>query len=55
MGTAGYSDHEITHFLERLAADVWIEIKDRAQTTSVDTRLTSVGRALAEVMCKDVE
>ncbi|MGZ4870237.1 MAG: hypothetical protein ACXV2F_07785 [Halobacteriota archaeon] len=53
MGIAGYSDGEIKHFLERLADDGWIEIKDHAQATSVDARLTSAGKARAQVMCKD--
>jgi len=53
MGTAGYSDREIKHFLQRLAEDGWIEIKDHTQATSVDARLTSAGKARAQVMCKD--
>jgi hypothetical protein len=53
MEAAGYSDPEIKHFLERLTEDGWIEIKDHAQVTSVDARLTSAGRARAQVMCKD--
>lgn len=52
MGAAGYSDNEIRHFVERLTEDGWIEIKDHAQATSLDIRLTSVGRARAQVMCK---
>jgi hypothetical protein len=53
IGIAGYSDGEIRHFLERLSDDGWIELKDHAQDTSVDARLTSAGRARAQVMCKD--
>ena len=52
MGTA-YSDREIKHFLERLIADGWIEIKDHAQGKSAEARLTSAGKARAQVMCKD--
>jgi hypothetical protein len=53
MGTAGYSDREIKLFLERLTEDGWIETKDHAQATLIDARLTSAGKARAQVMCKD--
>ena len=53
IATADYSDSEIKHFIERLTEDGWIEIKDHAQGTSAEARLTSAGRARAQVMCKD--
>jgi hypothetical protein len=53
MGTAGYSDREMKLFLERLTEDGWLEIKDHAQATLADARLTSAGKARAQVMCKD--
>jgi hypothetical protein len=53
MGAAGYSDSEIKLFLERLAKDGWIEIKDHAEVPLANARLTSAGKARAQVMCKD--
>jgi hypothetical protein len=53
MGTADYSDLEIKLFLERLAEDGWIEIKDHAEVPLANARLTSAGKARAQVMCKD--
>lgn len=53
IGTAGYSDFEIKLFLKRLAEDGWIEVKDHADVTLANARLTSVGKARAQVMCKD--
>jgi hypothetical protein len=53
MGAADYSDREIKLFLERLTEDGWIEIKDHGQATLVDARLTSAGKARAQVMCND--
>jgi len=51
--SADYNEREIEGFLERLTADGWIEVKDAAQVSEMCARLTSAGRARAQVICKD--
>ncbi len=49
----GYSENEIQHFLERLVEDGWIEVKDLAHSIPSSARLTLVGKARAQVICKN--
>ena len=51
--SAGYNEREIQGFLERLVEDGWIEVKDPARAGGIHARLTSAGRARAQVICKD--
>jgi hypothetical protein len=51
--TPSDTESEIKGFLERLLADGWIEVKDPAQAGALHARLTSAGRARAQVICKD--
>ena len=51
--SAGYNEREIQGFLERLAQDGWIEVKDPARAGGMHARLTPAGRARAQVICKE--
>jgi hypothetical protein len=51
--SAGYNEREIQGFLERLVKDGWIEVKDPARADEIHARLTSAGRARAQVICMD--
>jgi hypothetical protein len=51
--SAGYNEREIHGFLERLAEDGWVEVKDTVRTGEIQARLTPAGRARAQVICKD--
>jgi hypothetical protein len=51
--SAGYNEREIQGFLERLVEDGWIELKDAARAGGIHARLTSAGRARAQVICKE--
>jgi hypothetical protein len=51
--SAGYIEREIQGFLERLVEDGWLEVKDPAGAGGIHARLTSAGRARAQVICKD--
>jgi hypothetical protein len=52
--SADYNEREIQGFLERLVEDGWIEVKDPARAGGIHARLTSAGRARAQVICKDM-
>ena len=47
----GCSEGETKHFLERLVEDGWIEVDDPGRGR-INARLTSVGRARAQIICK---
>lgn len=51
--SADYSEREIEGFVERLIEDGWIEVKDEARASGICARLTSAGRARAQVICKN--
>jgi hypothetical protein len=51
--SAGYNEGEIQGFLERLVEGGWIEVKDPARAGGIYARLTSAGRARAQVICND--
>ena len=48
----GCSEGETKHFLERLIEDGWIEVDDPGRASGIYARLTSVGRARAQIICK---
>jgi hypothetical protein len=49
----GCSEDEIQDFLERLVEDGWIEVKGSTYPIQSSARLTLVGKARAQVICKD--
>ncbi|MGZ4849251.1 MAG: hypothetical protein ACXV2D_07170 [Halobacteriota archaeon] len=49
----GCSEGKIEYFLERLTEDGWIEVDGPGRAGGKHARLTSVGRARAQVICKD--
>ena len=46
------SEGETKHFLQRLIEDGWIEVDDPDRASGIYARLTSVGRARAQIICK---
>jgi hypothetical protein len=52
--SAGYTERDIQGFLERLAEDGWIEVKDPVRAGEIRARLTPAGRARAQVICNEV-
>jgi hypothetical protein len=48
----GCNEGDTKHFLERLIEDGWIEVDDPDRASGIYARLTSVGRARAQIICK---